>query len=204
MLIFLILDCSRSMNDKLYGEHKIDTAKKALTRFLKSREGLDAKDQIGMAVYPWSNITAYLLYPPFSASIKPFTSRVEDLKAKGASPMGEGLKLAFDTAKKSANAECNMVLIYDGEYNQGIDPNQVAANIIASGIGLEKIYIGDVNKSVNNKVIRALDEATHSKTSIVQTAEELYKALTVQRKKLTPADGIADSKQPFYAKPYYR
>jgi Mg-chelatase subunit ChlD len=168
------------MNDKLYGEPKINTAKKALTKLLTSRQGLEPKDQIAVVVYPWSNMTAYLLYPPFSASMKPFLSRIEELKAKGPSPMGEGLKLAFETAKKSANASnCVMALVYDGEYNQGISPNEVAAEIVKSGIRLHKTYLGDISKVVNNKVIRALDDITHSKTTIVQTAEQLYRELAM-------------------------
>jgi Mg-chelatase subunit ChlD len=176
------------MNDKLYGEPKIDTTKKALTKLLTSREGFDAKDRIAVVVYPWSNMMAYLLYPPFSASMKPFVSRIEELKAKGASPMGEGLKLAFETAKKTGNnTECNMALVYDGEYNQGISPYEVAAELTKSGVHLQKTYLGDVSKSVNNKVIRALDDATHSRTSIVQTADQLYREvkMQMQRNKIT-------------------
>jgi Mg-chelatase subunit ChlD len=170
------------MNEKLFGEPKIDIAKKALKKYLTTREGLNPDDQLAMVVYPWNNLTAYLLYPPFSAHIKPFTSRIDELKAKGPSPMGEGLKLAFDTANKfDSSIGRRIVLIYDGEYNQGIHPNEVAENILKSTIKLEKIYLGDVNKSMNNSVIKALDEKTRSKTTIVQTAGELYKELSLQR-----------------------
>jgi len=41
-----------------------------------------------------------------------------------------------------------------------------------------------VAKAIGNSVIRALDEKTHSKTTVVQTAGELYGTLITQHRML--------------------
>ena len=173
------------MNEKLFGEPKIDIAKKALTQYFERREGLDNDDQLGMVVYPWNNMMAYLLYPMFHASVKPFTSRINELKAKGPSPMGEGLRLALDTTAKTLCNDCLITLIHDGEYNQGINPVEVAQTIMERQIRFEKIYLGDIGKTFSNRVISALDEKTHKKTIALQTAGELYGALIAQHRLAT-------------------
>jgi len=131
-LVFLI-DCSGSMSD----ENKLPLLKKSLQLLLNQ---MSDNDKVSIVAYAGA---AGLILPPTIASEKnKIIEALDKLNAGGSTAGGEGIELAYNTAKAAYIADGNnrVILCTDGDFNVGVSSTDQLIKLIESK-RKENIYI---------------------------------------------------------------
>ena len=122
-LVFL-LDVSGSMTD----ENKLPLVKKAIQ--LLARQ-LTAKDRVSIVVY--ASATGLVLSATPGNDLAAIDAAIERLQAGGCTAGGEGIRLAYDEARKTFLPDGNnrVILCTDGDFNVGITDSAELAAFVA-------------------------------------------------------------------------
>ena len=159
--IAFVVDTSSSMNEKLNGERKIESAKKSLQLILQDYEAYAQNNQnikIGLLFYDGSNVRSAFPMQSFSQTIK---EEVSKLKSSGGTPIGISLAYAERELDKTGYFNKSIVLLTDGENTVGKSPDAVFKSIIDSnknsGDSSTELYIIAFDTDVGNfKSMKAL------------------------------------------------
>ncbi len=137
-LVFLI-DVSGSMNEP----NKLPLVKSALHLLINE---LRPQDHVAMVVY--AGAAGLVLEPTPGSEKEKIRSALEQLQAGGSTAGGEGLRLAYATAKKYFNPKGNnrVILATDGDFNVGESSNAAMERLIEnerqSGVFLTVLGFG--------------------------------------------------------------
>ena len=121
-LVFLI-DCSGSMSD----DNKLPLLKKSLNLLLNQ---MSENDKVSIVAYAGA---AGLILPPTIASEKnKILDALDRLNAGGSTAGGEGIELAYKTAKNAFIADGNnrVILCTDGDFNVGVSSTDQLIKLI--------------------------------------------------------------------------
>ncbi|MEA2569445.1 MAG: Ca-activated chloride channel [Acidobacteriota bacterium] len=140
-LVFLI-DVSGSMNE----ENKLPLLKKSLSMLVNE---LRAKDRVAIVVYAGN---AGLALPSTPGSDKArILAAIDELEAGGSTAGGEGILLAYKTAKENLIEDGNnrVILATDGDFNVGVSSDGELEQLIekkrTEGIALTVLGFGNGN-----------------------------------------------------------
>lgn len=152
-LVFLV-DVSGSMNDPL----KLPLVKESLKLLV---DQLREEDKISIVVYAGA---AGLVLPPTSGANKTtIKDALERLQAGGSTAGGEGIKLAYKTARENLvkNGNNRVILCTDGDFNIGVSSDDDLVRIIEkereSGVFLTVLGYGMGNYK-DNKMQKLADK----------------------------------------------
>jgi len=123
-LVFL-LDVSGSMN----APNKLPLLKSSFRLLVKQ---LRKEDRVSIVVYAGA---AGLVLPPKSGDDKEtILKAIENLQAGGSTAGGQGIKLAYETAKENLikNGNNRIILASDGDFNVGVSSNAELVRLIES------------------------------------------------------------------------
>jgi Ca-activated chloride channel homolog len=168
-LVFLV-DVSGSMMD----EDKLPLIKSSLRQLVAE---LRAEDQVSLVVYAGA---AGLVLPPTSGADKSrILGALDQLEAGGSTAGGEGLALAYATAKKSfAPGGINRVLLLtDGDFNVGVSDVDGLKTMVSdyrnSGIALSTFGFGTGN--YNDEMAEQLANVGNGQYSYIDSSKEADK-----------------------------
>lgn len=152
-LVFLI-DVSGSMSDA----NKLPLVKSSLSMLT---DQLREQDHVAIAVYAGS---AGLVLPPTSGAQKTkIKEALENLQAGGSTAGGEGIELAYKTARENSAGKTNsrVILCTDGDFNVGRSSDDDLVNLIEkereSGVFLSVLGFGMGNYK-DNKMQQLADK----------------------------------------------
>lgn len=168
-LVFL-LDVSGSMN----ADNKLPLVKESL-RLLVER--LDERDRISIVVYAGNS---GLVLPPTSAKQrKKILQAVEKLEAGGSTNGGEGIALAYKTAREQFNQLGNnrVILCTDGDFNVGITDQGALVKLVEeqgkTGVYLTVLGFGMGN--LKDNMLETLSNKGNGNYAYVDTKQESRK-----------------------------
>lgn len=121
-LVFL-LDVSGSMNDP----NKLPLLKSSFRLLIGELRPID---RVSIVVYAGA---AGLVLPPTTGNNKAAILRaIDNLEAGGSTAGGEGIKLAYETAKKNLNPRGNnrIILATDGDFNVGVSSDSALTRLV--------------------------------------------------------------------------
>jgi Ca-activated chloride channel homolog len=173
-LVFLI-DVSGSMDE----ENKLPLVKESLKLLARK---MRQEDRISIAVYAGS---AGLVLPPTPGSRKDaILAAIDGLEAGGSTAGGEGILLAYETAKKAFIAKGNnrVVLATDGDFNVGASSDGELVRMIEEkrkeGVFLTVLGFGMGN--YQDSKMQKLADSGNGNYAYVDTLSEAEKVLSKQ------------------------
>ena len=182
----IILDASGSMNERVEGEAKIDTAKRVLINLIESwkQEGLSDME-VGLRVYGHEFDTqgskqkacnaSELLLPIEKLDVEKIKKAIEPIEAKGYTPIALSLKLSQNDFKIGQD---NMViLISDGKETCGGDPCGIAKQLHDSGIKLKVEVVGFDISSADKRELECIARVSGGKLYSAKDAQSLTDSL---------------------------
>jgi Ca-activated chloride channel family protein len=140
--IVFLLDVSGSMED----EDKLPLLKKALTMLT---EKLREQDKVSIVVY--AGAAGLVLAPTSGNNKQRITAALEELSAGGSTAGGEGIELAYATAKKNfiQGGNNRVILATDGDFNVGVSDDKGLEELIVKkreeGVFLSVLGFGEGN-----------------------------------------------------------
>jgi Ca-activated chloride channel homolog len=173
-LVFLI-DVSGSMED----DNKLPLVKESLKLLAR---GMRQQDRIAIAVYAGA---AGLVLPSTQGSdIKRIEAAIDDLEAGGSTAGGEGILLAYETAKKSFMPKGNnrVIIATDGDFNVGASSDGDLVRIIEKkreeGVFLTVLGFGMGN--YKDSKMQKLADSGNGNYAYVDSLSEAEKVLSRQ------------------------
>ena len=145
--VLLVLDASRSMEEKIRGETKIHVAKRVIEDVVSK---VDTNTNIGLRVYGASNPTgnpyldcsdSMLLVLPGINNRRAIISEVYKVLPRGFTPITYSLSQAAQDLIPY-NGEKSIILISDGLETCGSDPCQLAQTLAGANIDLKIDVVG--------------------------------------------------------------
>lgn len=170
-LVFLI-DVSGSMNST----DKLPMLKSALRMLVNQ---LDADDHISIVTY--ANGVNVVLNATSAADRRKILDTINDLKAGGGTAGGEGLKTAYDIARKFYNKDGinRIMLATDGDFNIGPSSDEAMKALVRkereSGIYLSVLGFGRGN--YNDGLMQALAQNGNGTAAYIDSLAEAQKVL---------------------------
>lgn len=135
--IIVVLDTSKSMLTEDIKPNRLKQAQWAVRDFVKHLKG----DRIGLVAFAGSSF----LQCPVTVDYAAFTMMLDDVYAgiipRGGTAIEQALKTATDSFDKNSDADRVIILITDGEDNDG-DPMQMAEQLRKENIKLFSIGVG--------------------------------------------------------------
>lgn len=168
-LVFLV-DVSGSMDEP----DKLPLVKAALSLVA---DNLQPQDKVGIVVY--AGAAGVVLEPTSDAS--EIKAALDQLKAGGSTAGGEGIKLAYDTARASfIKGGINRILLAtDGDFNVGITDQRQLEQLIEKerddGITLTTLGFGQGN--FNDAVMESMADLGNGNYAYIDSAMEAKKVL---------------------------
>jgi Ca-activated chloride channel homolog len=170
-LVFL-LDVSGSMTDR----DRLPLLKQAM-RLLVQR--LEDDDTVALVVY--AGAAGTILEPTPGKERSKILAALEDLRAGGSTAGGEGIRRAYDLARRhfDAGAVNRVILATDGDFNVGIADPERLEDLIArqrdSGIYLSILGFGRGN--LNDLLMQKLAQAGNGNAAYIDSLSEARKVL---------------------------
>jgi len=180
----LLLDASKSMNEKIHGVSKILLAKEGLRKFLVEelptyypdwplRAGVSTFCLKGVIGKPVMRDLVPIMLTPTRADLE----KLRELKAEGGSPLaaalqhGYGLMKGIDTIVRFRRTAKRIKLISDGA-NDGPDPLRACSEMARSGIKIDCVEFSEKPSELMTRIascgeglhycVRSVDELTMS------------------------------------------
>ena len=175
--VMVVLDGSGSMRGRVDGERKILSAKRVLGELI---ENWDTADHLGLMAYghrrtrDCSDIEILVPVSEFNASR--LQSAVEDVNAKGRTPLSEAVRLAAEALNHETTAG-TVILITDGLETCNADPCALGKQLAASGIDFQTHVIGFDLAGKNTTALQCLANETGGLYLDAANASELSEAL---------------------------
>ncbi len=176
--VMLIIDASGSMWGKIDGKSKIDIARKAVSRIVKT---WNKETKIGIMAYghrrkgDCSDIQ--IIAPLGKINANQVISILNDLNPKGKTPLSASIKTAA-TILKSSEEAATVILVSDGLETCGMDPCSVAKQLKKDNINFRTHVIGfDIKSIGDTSKLKCIAENTGGKYITANNTAELNKAL---------------------------
>jgi Ca-activated chloride channel family protein len=156
----VVLDGSGSMRGRVDGERKILAAKRVLGELIDS---WDETDDLGLMAYghrrtrDCSDIEILVPVSQFSASR--LRSAVENVTAKGKTPLSEAVRRAAESLNHDTQSG-TVILITDGLETCNADPCALGKQLAASGINFRTHVIGFDLAGRNTAALQCLANET--------------------------------------------
>ena len=170
-LVFLV-DVSGSMSDN----EKLPLFKKTFASLINK---LNENDKISIVTY--SSGTEVVLNGVSGSDKQTLLEKVNSLVATGGTNGGEGLKLAYKTAKKHFKKGANnrILLSTDGDLNLGMTSTEELKNYISEerNQGIYLSVLGFGNTSYNDEITETLADNGDGNYSIIDTLSEAKRVL---------------------------
>lgn len=176
--VMLIIDASGSMWGQINGKAKIDIARGAVSKIVKT---WNKDTKIGIMAYghrrkgDCSDIQT--LAPLGKVNANQVISILNDLNPKGKTPLSASIKTAA-TILKSSEEAATVILVSDGLETCGMDPCAVAKQLKKDNINFRTHVIGFDIKSIGDaSKLKCIAENTGGKYITANNTAELNKAL---------------------------
>lgn len=167
-----LLDVSGSMSD----DDKLPLVKKSMALLV---EQLTARDRVAIVVYAGAS---GLVLPSTSGAKKTvILDALERLEAGGSTNGGEGIELAYRTARKqfAADAVNRVILVTDGDFNVGLTSEDQLVGLIEkerkSGVFLSVLGVGEDN--IDDVTMEALADKGNGNYAYLDSLKEARKVL---------------------------
>jgi Ca-activated chloride channel homolog len=167
-----LLDVSGSMSD----DDKLPLVKKSMALLV---EQLTARDRVAIVVYAGAS---GLVLPSTSGAKKTvILDALERLAAGGSTNGGEGIELAYRTARKqfAADAVNRVILVTDGDFNVGLTSEDQLVSLIErerkSGVFLSVLGVGKDN--TDDVTMEALADKGNGNYAYLDSLKEARKVL---------------------------
>ena len=140
---------------------------------------LDARDRVSLVVYAGS--AGVVLEPTSGAERETVLAALDRLNAGGSTAGGQGIELAYKTARKNfnANAVNRIILASDGDFNVGIaDPSKLGdfvARERSSGVFLTVLGFGGGN--YNDAMMQKLAQLGNGVAAYIDDLDEAHRVL---------------------------
>lgn len=173
-LVFLV-DVSGSMNEP----NKLPLLQRSLRALV---ENLSANDRVAIAVYAGSS--GLVLPPTPGAKKQDIIDALDRLSAGGSTHGSEGIKLAYETARKNflEGGANRVILCTDGDFNVGVTDQSELQKLIererASGVFLSVLGFGTGN--VKDSTMELLADKGNGNYAYIDTINEGRKVLVEQ------------------------
>lgn len=176
--IMLVLDASGSMWGKIGSKTKVEIARETVADVLDTWK---ADNAIGLVAYghrrkgDCNDIETLIEPGPLDKAA--FLSTVNNLNAKGMTPLSAAVKHAAEVLK-STEQKATVILVSDGEETCNLDPCAVGAELEKSGVEFTAHVIGfDVSDPKHQAQLRCLAENTGGRYFNARNADELGAAI---------------------------
>ena len=175
--VMVVLDGSGSMRGRVDGERKILAAKRVLGELI---DNWDETDDLGLMAYghrrtrDCSDIEILVPVAQFSASR--LRSAVENVTAKGKTPLSEAVRRAAEALNHDTQSG-TVILITDGLETCNADPCALGKQLAASGIDFRTHVIGFDLAGRNTTALQCLATETGGLYLDAANADELSEAL---------------------------
>ena len=176
--IMLVLDASGSMWGQIAGKTKVEIARETVADVLGTWK---ADNAIGLVAYghrrkgDCNDIETLIEPGPLDKAA--FLSTVNNLNAKGMTPLSAAVKHAAGVLK-SSEQKATVILVSDGEETCNLDPCAVGAELEKSGVEFTAHVIGfDVSDPKHQAQLRCLAENTGGRYFNARNADELGAAI---------------------------
>ena len=168
-LVFL-LDVSGSMQD----EKKLPLVKQSMKMLVEQAR---PQDRIAIVVYAGAS---GLVLPPTSGSEKSkLLTALSELEAGGSTNGGEGLMLAYKTARANriANGINRVILCTDGDFNVGVSDESSLVELVReeAGGGIELTVLGFGMGNLKDSTLEAISNKGDGQYAYVDSAAEARK-----------------------------
>ena len=127
-----VIDTSGSMDGRVEGERKIDSAIKASEGVFGDYEDYSKDHDVMAGILYMPNSHVSKLVPMGKFDRKRLESNIKDLKTSGGTPLGIALAYAERELDKTGYGNKNIVLLTDGANTVGKNPVEVYKDIIGS------------------------------------------------------------------------
>jgi Ca-activated chloride channel homolog len=131
--IYLVLDCSSSMNDSCgNGRSKLEVAKAAISRFVSL---VPEDTNIGLLTFERSDPQEKI--PLGTKNRKEIIQAVDQTKPEGGTPLSKAVEAGYQKLREQAMrqlgyGEYHLVVITDGEANPGYDPTPIVNHVLST------------------------------------------------------------------------
>jgi Ca-activated chloride channel homolog len=167
-----LLDVSGSMSDR----DKLPLVKKSMALLV---EQLTERDRVAIVVYAGAS---GLVLPSTSGAMKEeILKSLARLEAGGSTNGGEGIELAYRTARKqfAADAVNRVILVTDGDFNVGLTSEDQLVNLIErerkSGVFLSVLGVGKGN--IDDVTMESLADKGNGNYAYLDSLNEARKVL---------------------------
>ncbi|VAW75985.1 FIG01024677: hypothetical protein [hydrothermal vent metagenome] len=176
--VMLIIDASGSMWGKINGEAKIDIARNAISKLVKT---WNKQTKIGVMAYGHRRKgdckDIQTIAPLGKINASQVISILGDLNPKGKTPLSASIKAAA-TMLKSSEEAATVILVSDGLETCGMDPCLVAKQLKKDNINFRAHVIGfDIKSISDTSKLKCIAENTGGKFITANNTTELNKAL---------------------------
>ncbi|MCP3959959.1 MAG: SUMF1/EgtB/PvdO family nonheme iron enzyme [bacterium] len=178
--ISLVLDASGSMKARINGRPKLEIARDVLREVLAD---WDPKISLGMVAFGHRDGTCQdieTLVPTDRGGASPVIAAVEQIQAKGATPLTQAvIQAAEDVASEGETAR--VVLVSDGEESCGRNPCEIHEAMESRGVGFTTYVVGfDILRNAKaQSQLRCLAQKSGGTFQLAWDAKSLRKALKI-------------------------
>lgn len=181
--LVVVFDTSGSMAEAdPSGHNKLETAKSLMTTLVRER---GAGVQLGMWTYPGGSQVDGCKVGSWVPQLRPVDhpdptnvdANIRKLTADGETPTGPALLAVVQALKEQGYSSARLVLVTDGESNCGIDPCEVATQILDEGFDLEVHAVAFDKKGQSNAEIQCIAKVTGGTFTTADDAAQLFEAL---------------------------
>lgn len=158
--VMLVLDVSGSMDTPDLRPSRLEAAKAAARTFV---EGMPSDAQVGLVSF---SDTARL-DAPLSSDHLATLSALTTLKTIGGTAIGDGLSLALEAVEQQPGAKgspaqraATIVLLTDGENNEGVSPAQATARAQQDGVRVYTVGVGRPDTGLDENTLRQMAAQT--------------------------------------------
>ncbi len=181
--IEIVFDSSRSMNEPMENQTKLEIAKKSIVTVA---DQITPGALVGLRVFGTTPVKdnvrescfdSTMLMPIASFDKPSLIMKVMQLQAYGQTPLGYSLELAGKDFNPSPDVKKTIILISDGEESCGKNPVAVVKNLQAQGIDLKVHAIGLAVDERTKAQLQEISQITGGTYQDAKNASELKQSL---------------------------
>lgn len=175
-LDILLLDVSSSMSDTDYSPTRLDGAKQASIGFVKRVAEFNPESAV--AIIRFSGTASVVCIPVSVSNTASLKQSICSLTIEGSTNIAAGLGLSEEVIRKCKNSvNPRILLLTDGDSNEGGSPIPVAGRLKEHGIQIDIIGIGGSPSDVNEKDLKEMASVVNSEMRywFIKSVGELVK-----------------------------
>lgn len=159
--IMLVLDLSKSMEEKDLSRSRLDAGQRTLREFLRARAGLG--DRVGLVVFA----KEAMLQCPMTLDYRSLESIIASLEIGDVpelgTAIGDALGLALASLRRSESESKVIILLSDGDWNRAeyMDPDEARALSVDMGVRVFTVLLGQEQQG-NTNALRSKQYAVNA------------------------------------------